>query len=588
MATVNGTVLGTQVGQSNPNFNQGSASSGPSIAKNASYAAVNGQPAPDIAPGAPLSATSLVTPPQQASLPTAPVPQDFQSILNGIMGGATAGATGDTSGTSAATTDGFQSNMLARLSAMAAVQPVKTADIYEQERKAAGIDAKQQAVNDYSAQLNQITAKSQANQLAVTGQGRGIPEVIIGGQQAQIAKEAAIQALPVAAQLAAAQGNLQLAQDHLDTVFKLKAQDAQAQNDYQNRIITSIFDFADKQQQRKLDAAQHAADQNFTLTRDANSFTQNLASEALKRNDTASMAAFAKLTLPDQNSPTFKKDLIKYNADVSLIESTMKPDPAATLDAEYKRAQISNLYSEIKARALGASGKVDPATALAYAQQYASTGELTNIPKEYVGIATQAASELPKNNGAFVSTQTGVMPKDAKFVDANSALFDLTKKLDEAHDLFKVLQDTGQTGTGASLVSFGLPLTTIKNKLFPSTTLQAYDTLRGEVIDLLARARTGAAINANEEKLYASKMPTDLNKSFFLGPDGLNQIDNLKGSLGGKLDTNLQANQASIYGYSKVTMPNGQQYTVGDIIESNGQKGRINPNGSITLIPNTQ
>lgn len=85
------------------------------------------------------------------------------------------------------------------------------------------VDQNKKVVNDLTATLNGITAKSQADQLSVTGQGRGIPEAIIGGQQAEISKEAAIQALPVSAQIAAAQGNLSLAQNHLDQVYKIKS-----------------------------------------------------------------------------------------------------------------------------------------------------------------------------------------------------------------------------------------------------------------------------------------------------------------------------------------------------------------------------
>lgn len=127
-----------------------------------------------------------------------------------------------------------------------------TQDIYQKQYEAAGIAQKQQAVNDLSATLDAITAKSQAEQLSVVGQGRGIPEAIIGGQQAQIAREAAIQALPIAAQLAHAQGNLQLAQSHLDTMYNLAVKDAE--NAYQHRVSlnNSIVGFATDAEKRRL------------------------------------------------------------------------------------------------------------------------------------------------------------------------------------------------------------------------------------------------------------------------------------------------------------------------------------------------
>ncbi len=83
-----------------------------------------------------------------------------------------------------------------------------SSDAYERAQRETDILAKQQIVGDLTGQLNGIVARGQANQLAQVGQGRGIPEAIIGGIQAQIGRETAIAALPVQAQLSAAQGNL--------------------------------------------------------------------------------------------------------------------------------------------------------------------------------------------------------------------------------------------------------------------------------------------------------------------------------------------------------------------------------------------
>lgn len=130
--------------------------------------------------------------------------------------------------------------------------PPDTAAMYEEAQREAGLQQKQQEVANYSAQLNAIQAQAQADQLSLTGQGRGIPEVIIGGQQAQIAKEAAIKALPVAAQLAAAQNNLELAQQHVDTMFRLMSQDAQNQYEFRTKTRESVFNFLTAQEKNRL------------------------------------------------------------------------------------------------------------------------------------------------------------------------------------------------------------------------------------------------------------------------------------------------------------------------------------------------
>ena len=145
-------------------------------------------------------------------------------------------------------------------------KPPNTADIYQQEYENAGIAQKQQEVNNYTNQINAIVAKQQADVLSVTGQGRGIPEVIIGGQQAQINKEAAIQALPIQAQLAAAQGNLEIAQQHLDTMFRIKSADAQAEYTYKTRLIDAVFDFATKAEQRRFDEIKLKEDRTYKET----------------------------------------------------------------------------------------------------------------------------------------------------------------------------------------------------------------------------------------------------------------------------------------------------------------------------------
>lgn len=118
-------------------------------------------------------------------------------------------------------------------------------------------------VNRYASQINNITARAQAESLALEGQGRGITESIIGGQQAKINREAAIQALPLQALLANAQGNKELAQQQLDTVFKLRMEDAQAQYDYKSKVLGLVYDFATKAEQRKLDEVQRKEDREF-------------------------------------------------------------------------------------------------------------------------------------------------------------------------------------------------------------------------------------------------------------------------------------------------------------------------------------
>lgn len=143
--------------------------------------------------------------------------------------------------------------------------PPDLTSAYAKLEKQNKLDAKRASVNSLTGQLNAITSKAQADKLSLEGQGRGVTDVIIGGQQAQIDREAAIRALPVQAQLAAAQGDLEMAQQHVDKLFSLYAQDAQAQYQYRSKLVDSVYSFASEQQKRKLDAIQRKEDQAFQL-----------------------------------------------------------------------------------------------------------------------------------------------------------------------------------------------------------------------------------------------------------------------------------------------------------------------------------
>lgn len=196
--------------------------------------------------------------------------------------------------------------------------PPNTANILRQEERAAGIQQKQQEVSNYANQLNQINAKAQADILSVTGQGRGIPEAIIGGQQAQIEKEAAIRALPVQASLAAAQGNLQMAQEHVDQMFKIRSEDVQARYQYENDYIDSLMEFASKGEERRLSDMKEQRSQQFQTQQNQLNYAQTLASTAISNGQSG---VAAKIMALDPRSPTYQRDVAKYAAQINIAQA---------------------------------------------------------------------------------------------------------------------------------------------------------------------------------------------------------------------------------------------------------------------------
>ena len=103
-----------------------------------------------------------------------------------------------------------------------------------------------------------------------------------------------------------------------------------------------------------------------------------------------------------------------------------------------------------------------------------------------------------------------------------------------------------------------------------------------EIVDLLARARTGAVITANEEKFYGEMLPGRFNKPFFVfGESGNLKIDKFEENMKSILESKLKVFGTSIYGYSKINI-GGQVYTVGDTVQNaEGIQGQILPDGSV-------
>ena len=201
-----------------------------------------------------------------------------------------------------------QSNLqayLANLTAAQGSQPNAEVTLRQLEKES-GLKQAKQDVNNYTGQLNAITAKSQADQLRLEGQGRGITDTLIGGQQAQINREAAIAALPVQAQLAAAQGNLQMAQEHVDKMFSIRMQDAQNKYALQTKIAEKLFDYANAEQARKMQDKKDADNRAFSVMQNDQSFARQLAMQAVEFGQTGLAAKLGNLV---PSSATYAQDI---------------------------------------------------------------------------------------------------------------------------------------------------------------------------------------------------------------------------------------------------------------------------------------
>ena len=182
----------------------------------------------------------------------------------------------------------------------------------------------QQDVQQYTSQLNSITSSRDAAVLALEDTGRGQTTGFIGGEQARINREAAIQALPVQAQLAAAQGNLEIAKSHVDSLFQMKIKDIETEQAYKNTVANIWMSVATTQQSNLLNAA--IADSNARAAEKTQALA--LANQwAQTAYDNGQSTLAAKMMKLDPTSKTFQQDLAALQGQVVKPITTTQKAP---------------------------------------------------------------------------------------------------------------------------------------------------------------------------------------------------------------------------------------------------------------------
>lgn len=235
---------------------------------------------------------------------------------------------------------------------------------------------------------------------------------------------------------------------------------------------------------------------------------------------------------------------------------------------------VANNASSVAGVDTSSLGKYNPeqqSTIVAYAQQYATNGTVpTGMPKWVTfGDVSRIAKELPKDKGAVVSKITGI--KDTKVPSPEQEdfgrLYNIIQLTDELLKLDKIRPDGIIGGTLGKIVG--------------SDAQDRYLSKRKAIVDEIARMQTGAALTEDEQKFYEDYLPGRFSTPFGLGQNTGKRIENFKSLMDTKLKNTLANRQLSIYGYSTVKL-GGKEYKVGDEIEVNGMKGRVNPDGTIT------
>lgn len=422
----------------------------------------------------------------------------------------------------------------------------------------AGLPQKGQSLTDATNRL-EASQRAQVNELRTIDEQMGIGSEGAALQKQAINRKYAYEQADLALIQSAANRDFATAQSIVNRKIELQLEPLKTKLDYFKQVNIDNREDLTKSQQNTLSNQEKQAQREYET---AKTLAETLESTKLGVLKNAA----------EQGAPA---------SVIAAINSSESAGAALTSAGIYggdfkRQLEIRKLQKEINQLA-GTTGGV-PDDLAAYAGQYTNTGKLPS-PAELkasglsVGQVSAMAKQMPKSDGSLVSNTTGVLPSEMSSgqQDGILALYDITKKVAE----LKPLNEKRTEG----LVSATL------GKVFGSDDQSNYLALRQEIIDLLSRARTGAALTADEEAFYTSQLPGRVGEATVLGfgQDTSNMIENFDKKIQGTLDTRLSGLGSSIYGYSKVKVGDTKR-VVGEILKIGDVDYRVLPDGKLTNV----
>lgn len=198
--------------------------------------------------------------------------------------------------------------------------PPSATDAYNKAVQQTGLlQAQQQKLNTQN-RVNAITSKMNTDLLQLRGTAgkEGVTEAVYGGQQAEITREATIQLLPLQAQLAVDQGNLELATSNTDTLFKIYADDAKNSVDFYNNGVKAAWDFFNDKEKKQATDLLWQKNFNADIVKTDASKQADVANKLLEAGNVKAYQAITSVRIPSNvNSPTFAQDYQKYKSDLA-------------------------------------------------------------------------------------------------------------------------------------------------------------------------------------------------------------------------------------------------------------------------------
>lgn len=255
--------------------------------------------------------------------------------------------------------------------------PESDAELYQKSVEQSGLLEAKQRVQNTQSQINAVTSKMNADllQLRGTAAKEGVVEAVYGGQQAQVTREATIKLLPLQAQLAADQGNLEMAQENTNILFKMYSDDAKRSADFYNENVKAAYDLFTKDEKKRVDEILWQKNFNADMIKKEADNQNELAQQMLKSGNMTGYRAVTGIQIPHNvNSPTFAEDYQDYKNE--LANTASRFGVQAQQQTQTKTGVLASLPTSIQTKIIS---KADSLGSSDIGKKYNATVDSINI-----------------------------------------------------------------------------------------------------------------------------------------------------------------------------------------------------------------
>lgn len=470
---------------------------------------------------------------------------------------------------------------------LASLGGISAADITQQMQERFGVTPERlRQLQEYESNL---AAMAEESALAQTRMAAGNSASQLGMEVTQEQRELAVRSAATAAQAEILRGNIEQGRALAKDAVAASLADREFRSNLLIRQIDSLQGQVNQETQAALDDRKFQIEQELASIQEVkDNVADAIASGAASASEVQTMTD---PNVPDATKLALAQSIVGRGAseDRQLSReqqiASIRSSNASAARAETGRLlDLAEAGDESAIAALGLTmpdNTIPTSDEIAYARQYAATGTvpagLSSAGVSF-GRIQELAADLPKPDGTIVNRDTGVAPGDLSASERtgyenlyNAINTDLPVML-AAWEQMNSIGNFGGTGVVGGIAS----------TINPSEANTRFETAKADFIAKLLVARSGAAVTEQEYQRYAALIPGAFNTPFGIGTSGTDKLNNLNDQMTSALNDKLSTRGLSIYGYSTVNTPEGD-FTVGEIITNEyGQRGRVNPDGSVT------